>query len=195
MLSWLRRLFGSGKTPQGADPATADAGKPPTLEAGYTRPARWEDVLMTTRLLNAAGVEYVLVGGYALAAHGHVRMTQDIDIAVAVDPENTRRWIEALGQLPDGVSLTLAEEADPFEGDYLHAIRLNDEFTVDILPSVAGIPFTGLKPHIVQLDLNGELVPVLDLEGLLKTKQGLRPKDQADAAVLRRALEALRRIG
>lgn len=194
MLSWLRRLFGSGKTPEGADRGTADAGKPPSLEAGYTRPARWEDVLTTTRLLNAAGVEYVLVGGYALAAHGHVRMTQDIDIAVAVDPENTRRWIEALGQLPDGVSLTLAEEADPFEGDYLHAIRLNDEFTVDILPSVAGIPFAELKPHIVQLDLNGELVPVLDLEGLLKTKQGLRPKDQADAAVLRRALEALRRL-
>jgi hypothetical protein len=97
--------------------------------------------------------------------------------------------------LPDGVSLTLAEEADPFDGDDLHAIRLNDEFTVDILPSVAGIPFAGLKPHIVQLDLNGELVPVLDLEGLLKTKQGLRPKDQADAAVLRRALESLRRFG
>ena len=80
-----------------------------------------------------------------------------------------RVQIEALGLLPDGVSLTFAEEADPFEGDDLHAIRLNDEFTVDILPSVAGIPFAGLKPHIVQLDLNGELVPVLDLEGLLKT--------------------------
>lgn len=195
MLSLLRRLFGSVKTPESADRATADAGKPSSLEAGYTRPARWEDVLTTTRLLNAAGVEYVLVGGYALAAHGYVRMTQDIDIAVAVDPENTRRWIEALGQLPDGASLTLAEEADPFEGDYLRAIRLNDEFTVDILPSVAGIPFAGLKPHIVQLDLNGERVPVLDLEGLLKTKQGLRPKDQADAAVLRRALDALRRFG
>lgn len=70
---------------------------------------------------------------------------------------------------------------------------LNDEFTVDILPSVAGIPFTELAPHIVRLDFGGEQVPVLDLEGLLKTKQGLRPKDQTDAAVLRRALEALRR--
>jgi hypothetical protein len=49
-------------------------------------------------------------------------------------------------------------------------------------------------PHIVCLDLGGEQVPVLDLEGLLKTKQGLRPKDQADVAVLRRALEALRRL-
>jgi hypothetical protein len=64
---------------------------------------------------------------------------------------------------------------------------------VGILPSVAGIPFKELALHILRLDLGGEQVPVLDLEGLLKTKQGSRPKDQADAAVLRRALQALRR--
>ena len=192
MLSWLRRLFGGGKEPTSAENADGAGAGQPTSRPDYARPARWEDVVTTTRLLNAAGVDYALVGGYALAAHGHVRMTQDIDIAVAVDPENTRRWIQALGALPDGVSLELAEEADPFEGDHVHAIRLNDEFTVDILPSVAGIPFAALKPHIVRLDLGGEPVPVLDLEGLLKTKQGLRPKDQADAAVLRRALDAIR---
>lgn len=193
MLSWLRRLLGSGNAAQAADGGAAEESEQPAHDPAFTRPARWEDVLTTTRLLNGAGVEYALVGGYALAAHGHVRMTQDIDIAVAVDPANTRRWIKALGALPDGVSLELADEADPFEGDHLHGIRLNDEFTVDILPFVDGIPFGELAPHIVRLDLRGEQVPVLDLEGLLKTKQGLRPKDQADAAVLRRALEALRR--
>ena len=197
MLSWLRRLLGSGNAAQAADGGAAEESEQPAHDPAFTRPARWEDVLTTTRLLNGAGVEYALVGGYALAAHGHVRMTQDIDIAVAVavDPANTRRWIKALGALPDGVSLELADEADPFEGDQLHRIRLNDEFTVDILPSFAGIPFAELAPHIVRLDLGGEWVPVLDLEGLLKTKQGLRPKDQADAAVLRRALQALRRRG
>ena len=193
MLSWLRRLLGSGKSNASAETGAGGTPDRQTPDAAFTRPARWEDVLMTTRLLNAAGVDYALVGGYALAAHGHVRMTQDIDIAVTIDPENTRRWIQALGGLPDGVSLELADEADPFEGDYLHGIRLNDEFTVDILPSVAGIPFAELAPHVVYLELDGEKVPVLDLEGLLKTKRGLRPKDQADAAVLRRALAALGR--
>jgi len=196
MLSWLRRRLGggaAGQRPRALKLRPAASPSRQRITRRSTRPARWEDVLATTRLLNAAGVEYALVGGYALAAHGHVRMTQDIDIAVAVDPANTRRWIQALGALPDGVSLELAGEAGPFEGDHLHGIRLNDEFTVDILPSVAGIPFAELVPHIVRLDLGGEQVPVLDLEGLLKTKQALRPKDQADAAVLRRALEALRR--
>jgi hypothetical protein len=159
----------------------------------YTRPATWEDVLTTVRLLNRRQVRYVVVGGYALAAHGYIRMTQDIDIAVAPDQENSHRWIDALGDLPDGVSRELADESDPFEGDHLHAIRINDEFTVDILPSVSGIPFATLESHIEWLQLGGEQVPVLDLEGLLLTKQGLRPKDQADAQVLRAALERLGR--
>jgi len=193
MLTWLRKWLGGARRRTKTDSTNFGGVAEQPHDDRYTRPARWDDVLATTRLLNAAGVDYALVGGYALAAHGHVRMTQDIDIAVAIDPENTRRWIAALGNLPDGVSLELVDEADPFEGDYLHGIRLNDEFTVDILPSVAGIPFTELKPHIVYLDLGGEQVPVLDLEGLLKTKQGLRPKDQGDAAVLRRALDELRR--
>ncbi|WP_295881042.1 hypothetical protein [uncultured Thiohalocapsa sp.] len=67
--------------------------------------------------------------------------------------------------LPDGVSLELADEADPFEGDHLHRVRLT------------GIPFKEPAPHIVRLDLGGEQVSALDLEGLLKTKEGLRPKD------------------
>lgn len=136
-------------------------------------------------------MRYLLVGGYALAAHGYVRMTEDIDIAVAPDHENTRRWIIALSALPDGAAATLADEADPFEGDRLHAIRINDEFTVDILPAVCGISFTELAGHTEWLNLDGERVPVLDLAGLLKTKQGVRPKDRADAEVLRRAIEHL----
>lgn len=57
---------------------------------------------------------------------------------------------------------------------------------------MCGIPFAELAQHTEWLDLDGEPVPVLDLVGLLKTKQGLRPKDQADAAVLR---EAIARLG
>jgi hypothetical protein len=62
MLSWLRRLFGA-ESPVGAVPA----GESPS---DFTRPATWSDVVTITRLLNREGVRYVLVGGYALAAHG-----------------------------------------------------------------------------------------------------------------------------
>lgn len=158
-------------------------------EQRFTRPALWEDVLDLARKLNRHGTRYVLVGGYALAAHGLVRMTTDIDLAVAPDADNNPRWIAALSELPDGVAAELAGEDDPFAGDLLHAIRINDEFTVDIMPSVAGVPFASLEQHAEYLMIDGEKIPVLDLHGLLKTKQGsTRPKDQADAALLRDAI-------
>jgi hypothetical protein len=45
--------------------------------------------------------------------------------------------------------------------------------------------------HITMVDIDGQPVRVLDLPGLLKTKQGMRPKDQMDAAVIAAAIEAL----
>ena len=53
-------------------------------------------------------------------------MTTDVDIAVAADPDNNPRWVAALAELPGGVAAELAGEIDPFEGDLLHAIRIND---------------------------------------------------------------------
>lgn len=156
----------------------------------YTRPANWQDVIDLARRLNRHGARYVLVGGYALAAHGLLRMTTDIDIAVAPDAENSRRWVAALAELPDGAASELIGDEDPFSGDQLHAIRVNDEITVDIMPSVAGIDFASLEKHAVMMDLEGERIPVLDLDGLLLTKQGGRPKDQADAILLREALNS-----
>ena len=48
----------------------------------FTRPAIWEDVKLLARYFDEAGVEYALIGGYALAAHGIARFTQDIDVLV-----------------------------------------------------------------------------------------------------------------
>lgn len=43
---------------------------------------------------NAQDVEYLVVGAHALAAHGHVRATKDLDVWVRPDPENARRVIK-----------------------------------------------------------------------------------------------------
>lgn len=86
----------------------------------------------------------------------------------------------------------MASDPDAFARDKLYAIRINDEFTIDVMPSIAGLSWTDMQPHVGTLDVGSVKVRVLDLEGLLKTKQGSRPKDQMDAAVLRAALEARR---
>ena len=86
-----------------------------------------------------------------------------------------------------------AANPDVFAAQQQYAVRVNDEFTVDILPRAAGHGWDELKSHITQINLDGVAVKVLDLEGLLKTKEGLRPKDQLDAAAIRRAIDLLKR--
>jgi hypothetical protein len=49
-------------------------------------------------LFNASQVDYMVIGGYALAFHGAPRFTGDLDIFVKPDPENARRIVEALGE-------------------------------------------------------------------------------------------------
>lgn len=159
----------------------------------FTRPATWDDVRTLAGYLAQAGVEYALVGGYAVAAHGFNRFSEDIDILVNPSAANAKRWIAALSRLPDGAARELADEQDVFAADQRYAIRINDEFTVDVLPSVAGLTWEQMLPHIVTREIDGVPVRLLDLEGLLKTKQGVRPKDQLDASVIRAALERLGR--
>jgi ABC-type glycerol-3-phosphate transport system substrate-binding protein len=158
----------------------------------YTRPATWDDLKALVKRLNEAGVDYALVGGYAIAAHGFNRFSEDIDILVDPTAENSSRWILALGELPDHAARELSASPDVFADDKRYALRINDEFTVDVMPSIAGHSWEAMRVYIETRDLDGIPLRILNLQGLLLSKQGVRPKDQMDAAVLQRAIEALR---
>jgi len=160
--------------------------------AEFTRPATWDDVKLIARLFSQANVEYALIGGYAVAAHGYQRFSEDIDILVDPSPENTRRWIEALSHLPDAASRELVGQEDIFQREGPYAIRINDEFTVDVMPAACGHPWAELGKHAISMVVDGEPIRVLSLQGLLLTKEGMRDKDRADARVLRAALAKLR---
>ncbi len=158
----------------------------------YTRPATWEDVISVVKLLQKYDVQFVLVGGYALLSHGYSRTTTDIDISVDPDVNNSKKWILALSELPDGVAKELIGEQDPFDGDHKHAIRINDEFTIDIMPSVSGLKYKELKNYINTKIMNNVEIPVLNLEGLLKVKNNsLRPKDIADFEIIKQLIDSL----
>lgn len=103
----------------------------------HTRPATWEDVKVIARYLDEASAEYALVGGYALSAHGFNRFTEDIDVLVSPSPENSPRWNAALAKLPDGAARELLAKPDVFAADKSYAVRINDEFTVDVMKSAA----------------------------------------------------------
>jgi hypothetical protein len=147
-----------------------------------TRAATYEDVRRIAELLDAEHVEYALIGGYALALQGIVRLTEDVDVLVEPTVENARRWVAALSKLPDGAAKELAGDDTLHEDRY--AIRINDEFTVDVMNSASGFTWKELAPYRKRVDG----IQVLSLEGLLKMKEHGRLKDQADAEAIRRAL-------
>ena len=152
------------------------------------RPADVEDLKGLIRALNEHAADYVLIGGYALLALGYQRATTDIDLLLPRSIENGERVKQALLVLPDGAARDL--DSSWFAED--DTIRVADEFVVDLLFGSCGETLESLRPHIVTIDLEGVPVRTLDIEGLLKTKQSLREKDQLDRAILERALGELK---
>lgn len=147
-----------------------------------TRAATYQDLLRVAALLEEEHVEYALIGGYALALQGIVRLTEDVDILVEPTAENAARWVRALSRLPDGAARELIGD-DTLHRE-LYAIRINDEFTVDVMNSASGFTWADMLPYRTRV----EGINVVSLEGLLRLKENGRLKDRADAEAIRRAL-------
>lgn len=151
-----------------------------------TRPVNKSDILLLLRALADHGVDYALIGGQALNLHGYMRGTEDIDLLLPMDSINGRKVIDALSVLPDRASLDVDPEWLAEEG----TVRVLDEIVVDLMTTAAnGETYESLKSHIVTQEMEGFSVHLLDLEGLLKTKISVRPKDQQDAAIIRKMLD------
>lgn len=155
----------------------------------YSRPATIEDLKSLIRSLNENRVDYLLIGGYALYAHGYHRATTDIDVLVAADRESGEKLKRALLLLPDKA----AEELNPEWLDEGENIRVADAFVVDVMLNACGQTYETLKPYAETIDLDGVPVRTVNLEGLLLTKRTNRDKDAADRIVLENALELLRK--
>jgi len=120
----------------------------------FTRPATWEDVKRLAVYLDKADVEYALIGGYGLAAHGLTRFTEDVDLLVDPSPANSRRWILALSRLPDGAAHELAADPDVFGAQKRYAIRVNDELDLTRTSPSRYVPYICLcKRDLVRVEL------------------------------------------
>lgn len=159
------------------------------MSSEYSRAATVDDLKALIHALNESGAEYVLIGGYALFAHGYQRATTDIDVLVPGNRESGEKVRTALLVLPDQA----AREIDPAWFEEGENIRVADEFVVDIMLTAGGETYEALAAHAMTVDLGGVPVRTLDLPGLLKTKQSPREKDAADRAVLEHAIRLMRR--
>jgi len=151
------------------------------------RAATIEDLKNLARSLDANGVEYLLIGGFALAAHGYQRATTDIDLMVASTSETGSRVKAALMVLPDQA----AKDLEPGWFTEGENIRVGDDIIVDIMLNANGQTYETLKAYAQIVEVEGVSIRTVSLDGLLLTKRTMREKDRMDCAVIERALAVL----
>jgi hypothetical protein len=103
-------------------------------------------------LFNAHGVDYLVVGGYAVAAHGHVRATKDLDVWVRPSPVNAPHVIRALVEF--GAPLHDLTEADLSSPGIVFQIGV-PPIRIDVLTSISAVEFEPAWLARVEVDLGG----------------------------------------
>lgn len=128
-------------------------------------------------------VDYIVVGGLAVAQAGFVRVTDDVDLLVDLRRDNLVRLIGTLASFGDGAAAEL--HPDDFELEE-GCIRVAEHFDVDLFTIMSGNTYADLLDHAYEREVAGEQVRFLDAHALINLKEGsVRPKDQLDVAMLR----------
>ncbi|HEY7962021.1 MAG TPA: hypothetical protein VID29_08885 [Solirubrobacteraceae bacterium] len=134
-------------------------------------------------------VDYVVVGGIAVQVHGHVRMTNDIDLIPSPTPENLKLLAAALRDLQARV-LNPGSEHLIIDAQMLPRATLWQLSTphgdIDILHDAPGAaPFQHLRQRALTLALGDLSIPVAGRDDLIQMKRASgRPTDLADIAAL-----------
>lgn len=125
------------------------------------------------------GVEYLIVGAYALAVHGVPRATGDIDLWIRRTEENTARVMRALESY--GAGLDDFDEADFYVDGFVLQIGMAPR-RIDILTDIDAVTFAQAWERRVEVDIEGLVVYVLSREDQIVNKRAAgRPQDIADA--------------
>jgi predicted nucleotidyltransferase len=144
-----------------------------------------------------AGIDFVVIGGFAAIAHGSVQVTRDLDICHSAEPANLESLGRGLVEL--GARLRGVAEDVPFVPDAATLRRTRvltletEEGPLDILTDPAGAPgYHALRERALEVPVAGVVVRVASLEDLLAMKRACgRPKDLLAVE----ELEAIARLG
>ncbi len=133
--------------------------------------------------LNDARAEYLVVGAYAMAAHGCPRSTGDIDIWIRATPENAQCVWAALTSF--GAPMAEISVQDFSAPGIVFQIGVAPQ-RIDIMTLISGVSFDDAWSNRLIVDLDGLVVSVIGREQLLQNKIASgRPKDILDADILR----------
>lgn len=142
------------------------------------------DLLELLASFRSAGVEFLVVGGHAVAFHGYPRYTEDLGLFLRPERANGERVVLALRQLGFG-SLDLSAE------DFIAADRViqlgRAPNRVDLLTRLYGVTFDDAWSSRVSASIDGEPVWMINRGELIRNKRATgRPQDVADAEALER---------
>lgn len=133
--------------------------------------------------LNDNDVRYLVVGGYAVAFHGHPRYTKDIDVWIESESSNAQRIIAALTQF--GFSSLDLKAEDFLVEDQIIQLGYPPS-RIDIITTLAAVDFEECFASREEETIDGVVVNFIDVESLKKNKTASgRPQDIADVDNLR----------
>jgi predicted nucleotidyltransferase len=136
------------------------------------------------RNLNAAGVRYLIVGGYAVMIYTEPNFTKDLDLWVDPSERNAQALFRALAQF--GAPLQGIHPADFTEPEVFYQMGV-DPVRVDILTSLPGLDFASAWKRKLVVDFDGEPASVISREDLVESKKVTgRARDRKHARSLRK---------
>jgi len=139
-------------------------------------------------LLNARGVKYLVVGGYAVNYYGYPRFTKDIDFWLWIDEENLQKLVAAVGEFGFG-DLGLSEI------DFMNAENIVQlgyaPYRIDLQVDIDGVDFQECYERRIIGHLDNLKINFISIKDLIQNKESSgRLQDLADAEQLRKIDEA-----
>ena len=142
--------------------------------------SRFEKLLVA---LATDGIDFAVVGGLAVIFNGYPRLTLDVDILVHAAPENLRKLLDSLAGWGEGWARELKPE------DFIYdqgAIRVMEEFDLDIFTRMSGKSLEDFRPRLRHLETGGVRIPYLSPADLVFLKEdSWRDKDKLDVQAMR----------
>ena len=131
------------------------------------------------RLLNEHGVEYIIVGGYAVVLHGYLRATGDMDIWIRPSPQNAERVVRTVEDFGFG---SVGLKAEVFQKEDVIVQLGHPPLRIDLITAADGLLFDACYPKRAVAEVEAGLkANFIDLKSLKTNKLAVgRPKDLDD---------------
>ena len=151
-----------------------------THDGSHAREPQLDDLVRLAQALNAHQVRYVLIGGFAVIAHGGARTTKDIDLLIDASATNVARVRDALQILEDKAVNAVADD----DVARYTVVRIADEIVIDLMAEACGVGYDEARRDAIEVNFGNVVIPVASPETLIRTKNTIRPSDAADRQFL-----------